>query len=110
MAKKKAEANPARKSPGAPPPKKFPCLSFEQAIDAMAPWYTQAHIARELGIDEGTLLSRVKEIYGCGYSELRDIKRNQSFSRLARVQLEVACEDKNPTMLVWLGKQYLNQS
>ena len=30
--------------------------------------------------------------------------------RLRKAQLKTALEDRNPTMLIWLGKQMLNQS
>lgn len=57
-------------------------------------------IAAELGIGERTLQRRAREALNKGRSTLRQ--------KLRAAQLRLALEG-NPTMLIWLGKQYLGQ-
>ena len=37
-------------------------------------------------------------------------KKAEGKTKLAQAQYDLAVEDKNPVMLVWLGKQYLDQT
>jgi len=62
---------------------------------------TQAEVARILGISVASLQNNFIEHYRKGKSRLHEILRAK--------QIEVAMEG-DPTMLKWLGKQYLNQS
>jgi len=95
---------------GRPSKKSDAKLDWKQAVEDLCPWYTAAYIAEKLGVDEDTLINWIKSEYHTNFSGLRDQKRQNQFSRLAKVQLEVAMEDRNPTMLVWCGKQYLGQT
>ena len=62
------------------------------------------------------------EFLNCHIDTIRDAMRNnEMFSnaykngmasmkmKLSEAQIKTAIEDRNPTMLVWLGKQYLGQ-
>jgi hypothetical protein len=70
---------------------------------------TGEEIASLLGIDYDTMNSRIKETFGEGFSDY--IKRFSLHGRtsLRRLQWKAA-ESGNTTMLIWLGKQYLEQS
>tara|TARA_Y100001963_G_scaffold72041_1_gene100135 strand:- start:4063 stop:4419 length:357 start_codon:yes stop_codon:yes gene_type:complete len=58
----------------------------------------------------------IADIFGCdesllrkSYSEFLTKGRGELKKRLRQAQFEVAVEDKNVTMLIWLGKQILGQ-
>ena len=59
----------------------------------------------------------IADIYGCdeallrkNYSEFLTKGRGELKKRLRQAQYEVAVDDKNVTMLIWLGKQILGQT
>lgn len=69
---------------------------------------TAEEIAGFLGVSADTLDRRIKE--RCNYGFADYFKRHSSKGRISlrRKQYQVA-ESGNPTMLIWLGKQYLDQ-
>jgi AraC-like DNA-binding protein len=69
---------------------------------------TGEEIASVLNIDYDTLNTRLKEMYGLNFSEYFEQKGGKGKASLRRKQFQLA-ESGNPTMLVWLGKQWLNQ-
>lgn len=71
---------------------------------------TQVEICAVLGCNTDTLDSWCKNTYGKGFSETYAIKREGGKASLRRTQWKVANETENATMLIWLGKQYLNQT
>jgi hypothetical protein len=60
-----------------------------------------AEIAAVLDCDASTLTRRFAQVIKKGH-EHRD-------ASLRRTQFDVAVNQKNPTMLIWLGKQFLGQ-
>ena len=56
-----------------------------------------------------TIENRVKETHGITFSEYFSKKRSSGKISLRRKQYETAMAG-NPTLLIWLGKQYLNQT
>lgn len=60
-----------------------------------------------LGMSMDTLDRRVKEKYGYGYAEF--FKRNSTFggARVRKEMYNLAVEEHNPTMLIWLSKNWL---
>ena len=59
----------------------------------------------------------IADIYGCdeallrkNYSEFLTKGRGELKKRLRQTQYEVAIDDRNVTMLIWLGKQILGQT
>ena len=59
----------------------------------------------------------IADIYGCdeallrkNYSEFLTKGRAELKKRLRQTQYEVAVDDRNVTMLIWLGKQILGQT
>jgi len=66
-------------------------------------------IASLLGIHENTLYSRCKLDNGVEFVEYSAIKKGEGKELLRAKQFQIAMEG-DKTMLVWLGKQYLDQS
>lgn len=58
-------------------------------------------------VDDVTLNRWCKETYGTTFSEVFKAKRGIGQVSLRRSQFQMA--EKNPTMAIWLGKQYLGQ-
>lgn len=69
---------------------------------------TQAEICSWFNITDKTLTRWCKQTYKKSFSEVFKIKRQKGFTSLRRNQWEMA--ETNPTMAIWLGKQYLGQS
>ena len=59
-------------------------------------------------VEDDTLNSWCKRTYGTTFSEVFKIKRGKGQISLRRTQWKLA--EKNPTMAIWLGKQYLGQT
>jgi hypothetical protein len=69
---------------------------------------TLSEIAGWFDCSEDTIERRVKEKYDCTFAE-RYVKRSSKGKiSLRRKQFQTA-EGGNPTMQIWLGKQYLDQ-
>jgi hypothetical protein len=62
------------------------------------------------GISHDTLDRRSKEEYGINFADFLRQKKEGGKASLRRRQWLSAIEDKNTTMMIWLGKQYLAQS
>lgn len=61
-----------------------------------------------LDVDNVTLEKWCKETYGMGFSEVFKLKRGNGKVSLRRSQWQLA--QTNPTMAIWLGKQWLGQT
>lgn len=70
---------------------------------------TQEEIAAELDISVDTLERACRRDKRVTFAEFFQQKRMRGFVSLRRRQFLVA-NGGNPTMLIWLGKQHLNQS
>lgn len=71
---------------------------------------TQQEICDWFDIDEETLNSWCKRTYKAKFSEVFRQKRGKGKVSLRRAQWRQATEKENITMLIWLGKQFLNQT
>lgn len=69
---------------------------------------TKEEICSVLGVSEKTLNSWCKEIYEENFSLVFEQKRNGGKASLRRTQWKIA--ETNPTMAIFLGKQYLGQA
>lgn len=79
---------------------------FEFACKLMA---TKEEICGFLKCDEQTLTRRVKEKYKINFEgALKELSSDTKIS-LRRSQIKKAIDEANPTMQIWLGKQYLGQ-
>ena len=70
---------------------------------------TGEECASILGMDYDTLNNRLKEDTGLGFSDYYAQKGAGGKVSLRRKQYQKAVEEGNPTMLIWLGKQWLGQ-
>ena len=59
-------------------------------------------------VNDKTLNSWCKKTYGTTFYEIFKVKRGKGQISLRRTQWKLA--EKNPTMAIWLGKQYLGQT
>lgn len=71
---------------------------------------TQDEIIDILGTTIDTLADACKRELGVDFSTFYSQKRAGGKRSLRRKQWQTAVEDGNPTLLIWLGKQYLGQS
>lgn len=70
---------------------------------------TAEEIAGFLDVSVDTLSRRIKETYGQTFAEYFEQKKIGAQIALRRAQWQLAMNG-NPTMLIWLGKQFLGQS
>lgn len=69
---------------------------------------TANEIAQFLGIDPDTLAAACKRDHKLSFSDYFEQKRGVGRVSLRRAQWQAA-QNGNPTMLIWLGKQHLEQ-
>ena len=86
------------------PKKKIDKNVFENLMKIQC---TKEEICAVLDISEKTLNSWCNRTYGENFSLVFKKKREYGKSSLRRKQWNLA--EKNPTMAIWLGKQYLGQ-
>jgi AraC-like DNA-binding protein len=65
-------------------------------------------IAARFGISPDTLYKRVEKEFGCTFSAYSAEKKSRGLATLREKQLAEALRG-NTAMLIWLGKQYLDQ-
>lgn len=68
---------------------------------------TYLEICDYFDVDDKTLNSWCKDTYNTTFSEVFKVKRGKGQISLRRMQWQQA--EKNATMAIWLGKQYLGQ-
>lgn len=88
-----------------PKPKVIDWEKFEFACRLIA---TLEETSGLLSVSEDTLEKRVKEKYGKGFAEVLADLSGPSKISLRRTQFKMA--ETNPTMAIWLGKQWLGQT
>lgn len=71
---------------------------------------TQEEIASVIGVHINTLNNRCKDEHGMTFQEYFDRNSNVGRESIRRAQYRLGVENLNPTMLIWLGKQFLNQT
>ena len=86
-------------------PKKI--INREQFEKLCALQCTQEEICGVLGVNSDTLNKFCKKEYKATFSEVFKEKRQRGKMSLRRSQFKLA--EKNATMAIWLGKQYLDQ-
>jgi intein-encoded DNA endonuclease-like protein len=68
---------------------------------------TETEIMSWFEVSKDTLIRWCKNIYGVDFATIYSQKKEGGKIALRRYQLQLA--EKNPTMAIWLGKQYLGQ-
>ena len=61
-----------------------------------------------LDVCEDTILANIKAKHGMTFTEYRDLRMSTMRAKLLQKQFDVAMNG-NVTMLIWLGKQHLEQ-
>ena len=92
---------PTKKKKAGGRPKKYD-IDTEKLVKLAKYNLTNIEIADIFGCDESLLIKSYSEFLTKGRALLK--------KRLRQVQYEVAVDDRNVTMLIWLGKQILGQS
>lgn len=77
-------------------------------LEAMLPWSTEEEVCEHIGISHATLHRHITKKYGINFEKLKAKRRKALFNNLLNKQYQVAMTG-NVTMLIWLGKQYLEQ-
>lgn len=78
-------------------------------LDSLCIWASQEYCAEQLGISADTLSERIKERTGLSFPEYKEQKKEPIKINLFKKQYDVAMQG-NVSMLIWLGKNLLNQS
>lgn len=79
-------------------------------LDSLIIWSAHSeYIAEQLGISEDTLSKRIKERFGCTFTEYRNKKKEVIRINLAKKQYDEAMKG-NTSLLIWLGKNELGQA
>ncbi len=71
---------------------------------------TLEEICSVLDCDNKTVETWCKYEYGKNFSEIFSKKRKRGLVSLRRAQFQKAIDEKNTTMQIWLGKQWLGQT
>ena len=69
---------------------------------------TESEIIGYFQVSKDTLIRWCKETYNTDFATIYEQKKGNGKIALRRYQLQQA--EKNPTMAIWLGKQYLGQT
>jgi AraC-like DNA-binding protein len=62
-----------------------------------------------LEMSDDSIQNKIKEQFGCTFSEYRERKMSKMRMRLLQKQFDVAMSG-NTALLIWLGKQHLGQT
>ena len=98
------------KAKKAPKPAHRPLISIDwDAVDKMLMAHcTGVQVAAALGMHPDTFYRRCEEEKNVGFTDYSQEKKEKGKNLLLQKQLQVAMQG-NTTMLVWLGKQHLQQ-
>lgn len=84
-------------------------IDFDMVDNLLGIMCTGEEVADILDVDYDTLNARIKEQFKVSFSDYIRKKQSKGKASLRRRQYLTAVEEGNPTMLIWLGKQYLGQ-
>lgn len=84
-------------------------IDWEIIDDMLIAGCTGTQCAAAIGVHPETLYDRCRYEKGASFSEYSQTKRAHGDALIHSAQFKKACDEKNPTMLIWLGKQRLNQ-
>ena len=100
----KPEAPSEKKKTGRPP-KDIDRTEFEKLCSMQC---TEEELCGFFGVTDKTLTAWCRRTYGQAFSDVFREKRLGGRASLRRRQWQLA--ESNPTLSIWLGKQYLGQS
>jgi hypothetical protein len=85
-------------------------IDWEIVDDLLAAGCDGTQIAAYFGVHEDTLYNRCQEEKNSAFSAYKAQKRSVGDIALLKAQYETAVKEKDRAMLIWLGKQRLNQT
>ena len=88
--------------------RKLAVIDWARANKLMEAGCTGTEVAANFGIDKKTFYRRVELEFKMPYNTYMHLKRDKGDSLLRAKQVEIAMSG-DKTMLIWLGKQRLNQ-
>lgn len=113
--KKKSKVGGLRDPPGGRPKIKAGWDKIQKEINLNQVIYwiglqaTAEEIAGAFRVDFDTLNARIKEEFGCGFSELKKLLGNGADAKIALRRNQFKLSESNASMAIWLGKQWLEQ-
>ncbi len=84
-------------------------IDWKQVGDLLKARCSGSQIADSLGIHENTLYERCRTDLGLDFVAFKAQKRAEGNNKILKTQYEVATIDKDKSMLIWWGKNYLGQ-
>lgn len=105
MARKKVHSKPMPRKAGRPKKK----IDWQRVDDACYFHCTRDEIAALIGVSKNTLIRACKEEHGVDFGTYFAEKSAPGKESLRKAQFDLARKG-NATMLIWLGKNWLNQS
>lgn len=85
-------------------------IDWAKVDDLLVAGCMGTEIAAYLGLNPQTLYRRCEDLYKINFSEYLQEKRAKGDTLLHAAQFDEAVRKRNTTMLVWLGKNRLDQS
>lgn len=86
----------------------FSKIDWKKLDSLCAKQCTLVEVSETLGVSEDTVERAIKREKNCGFAEYFAVKRKKGIAKLRTKQFDMAIKG-DKTMLVWLGKQYLQQ-
>lgn len=96
------------KNTGKPNGRTIKPIDWDKVDELLIAGCLGTEIAACFGIHHNTFYDKVYQKYGVTFSEYQQQKASVGDSMLRKTQFDVA-QDKDKTMLIWLGKQRLKQ-
>lgn len=82
-------------------------MDFAMLDNLIGIFCTLEECSAVLGLDEDTVMKKVKEKYGVPFSVY--FKQKNAFGKASLRRRQVKLSETNPALSIWLGKQYLGQ-
>lgn len=84
-------------------------IDWEKVDNMLIAGANGTQVAASIGIHHDTLYDRCAQEKQVSFSSYSQEKRAKGDTLLHAAQFQKAVKEKNPTMMIWLGKQRLNQ-
>ncbi len=85
-------------------------INWDKVDKALEAGANGVQVAAMLGIHYNTLVLKCTEEKKCYFSEYLQTKRERGNEKILNAQYELAIKENDKTMLIWLGKQRLEQA
>jgi hypothetical protein len=85
-------------------------INWARVNSALEAGANGVQVAAMLGMHPDTLYNKCKALYNMDFSAYMQTKRESGNEKLLKAQYNLAIQENDRAMLIWLGKQRLNQS